>query len=194
MAGSALGAQEGEGAGGQLLQQLGGEVHGIKGLVGGVGDAQDMAADAYPPPAQDLAADGPGEHQGGGESAAEMAAAPHVVIPAVPDVAGEIGVAGAGEDLEILIVPRTLVLVADDHGQGGAGGAAVQGAGQDSGDIALQASGGGFVPAGGAAGHLDADFLHVQRLPGGQAVQNAADGFAVALPENGEAHPVTDGR
>lgn len=47
---------------------------------------------------------------------------------------------------------------------------------------------------GGAAGHLDVDFLHVQGLPGGQAVQNAADGFAVALPENGEAHPVTDGR
>lgn len=59
-----LGAQEGEGAGGQLLQQLGGEVHGIESLVGGVGDAQNMAADAYPPPAQDLAADGPGEHQG----------------------------------------------------------------------------------------------------------------------------------
>ena len=123
-----------------------------------------------------------------------MAAAPHVVIPAVPDVAGEIGVAGTGQNLQVLIVPRTLILVADLHGQGRAGGAAVQGAGEDDGRIALQAGGGGFIPAGGAAGHLEADFLHVQRFPGGQAVQDAADGLAVAFPENGEAHPITDGR
>ena len=52
------------------------------------------------------------------------------------------------------------------------------------GGVAFAARGGRLVGTRRPSAHLQADFVHVNRLAGGQSVQNAAHHLAVAFAEN----------
>ena len=58
-----------------------------------------MPAYRHAPAAEELLAQSARENQGRGQAAAEMAAAPHILKPVVPDMGGIIGMSRPGQDL-----------------------------------------------------------------------------------------------
>ena len=82
------------------------------------------------PAAQDLAGDGAGGDANGGLAGAGAAAAA-VVADAVLLEIGVIGVAGAEQILDVVVILRPGVLVGDQQGDGCAGGPVFENAGQD---------------------------------------------------------------
>ena len=76
----------------------------IKGAVLHGGDGADVGSDVDAPASQDLDCNTPGDTQGGGEPAGEVAAPPHVLVTAVLHLGGEVGVGGPGLVPELVVV------------------------------------------------------------------------------------------
>ena len=161
------------------------QVHGVIALVGDAPHGGDVGPHIDPLPGQDLLADTPGDAQGGGEPAGEVAASRHVLKAPVLHLGGVVGVARAGDVPEVVIVPRPGVGVADEGGQGGAAGAALRQAGEDLRPVPLLPGGGPGAPARGPAVEEGLEFLQVDGLPGGQAVHRHPDARGVGLAEKG---------
>lgn len=84
-------------------------------------------------------------------------------------------------DPPFCIISAAGVGVADHHGDGGAGGMAVDHTAQKLHHIRLGAGGGKPISAGAAAVHPLGDVRFIHRQPRGQAVQHSADGGTVAF-------------
>ena len=189
-----LGGQGGKGAGGKgrELAFAGGLAQG-KGR--GVLDRAHLlepGAHPHPFPFQELKQDAARRHDGGGEPAAEMAAAPGVVIALVFDPARIVPMAGPGGVPKAPIVLAVDILVGDQQAQGRAGGAALVCPAQDLGQIRLP-------PAGGKGGcalaplQLPGHEIQVDLQPRGQPLDHAAHGGAVAFPKQGQRQALAHG-
>ena len=86
------------------LQHLQGLPQGLERPVLHVGDGADVGSDVDAPASQDLDCNTPGDTQGGGEPAGEVAASPHVLAAAVLHLGGEVGVGGPGLVPELVVV------------------------------------------------------------------------------------------
>ena len=96
-----------------------------------------MGANAHPLIFQPLPAQAACDAQGGGQSAGEMATASRVLEAPVFDLSSVVGMAWPGAVFQILIIPGPGVGVADDGGDGCAGGEAVEDAREEFGPILL---------------------------------------------------------
>lgn len=96
---------------------------------------------------------------------------------------GPVGVGGAGEHVHggVAVVLGALVLVEDEHADGGAQGDAGLGAGLDLHAVLFVARGRDGGLAGAAAGHLRLDVGLGEGHAGRAAVDDAADGAAVGF-------------
>ena len=103
------------------------------------------------------------------------------------------GMAGAQQIRRFCIISAAGVGVADHHGDGGAGGMAVDHTAQKLHHIRLGAGGGKPISAGAAAVHPLGDVGFIHRQPRGQAVQHSADGGTVAFAKNGQAQCIAKG-
>ena len=146
------------------------------------------------PASQDLEGNAPGDTQGGGEPAGEVAAPPHVLAAAVLHLGGEVGVGGPGLVPELVVVFGAGVGILDDGGQRGSAGDAVHQSAQNLGRIPLLPGGGGGVPARGPALEEALELLQVHRLPGGQTVHRHPDGRGVGLAEHRHMDVLTEVR
>ena len=143
-----------------------------------------MGGDLNAPALQDLQADAPGDAQGGGEPAGEVAAPGHILEAPVLHLGGVVGVGGAGLVPQLAVVLGAGIGVADDGGQGGPAGASLRQPAQDLRHVPLLPGGGGAVPARGPAPQEGLELVQVHRLPGGQAVHRHPDGRGVGLAEH----------
>ena len=166
----------------------------IKGAVLHGGDGADVGPDADTPASQDLDCNAPGDAQGGGDPAGEVAAPPHVLAAAVLHLGGEIGVGGPGLVPELVVVFGAGVGVLDDGSQRSPAGDAVHQTAQNLGHIPLLPGGGGGIPAGSPALEEALELLQVHRLPGGQAVHRHPDGRGVGLAEHRHVDVLTEVR
>ena len=166
-----------------------GQRSGIVQRKAGVGDARtggDMGGDVDTSPAQRTQHDGTAGHEGGGDPAGKVPAAPCILKPVVLGIGGVIGVAGAQQVGGLGVIGAAGVLVFHHQRNGGAGGAAVHYAGQKLHGVCLGAGSGQAVAPGAAFVHAGGHKGFVHRDPGGHAVQHGADGPSVALAENGQ--------
>ena len=153
-----------------------------------------MGSDVDAPASQDLDCNAPGDTQGGGEPAGEVAASPHVLAAAVLHLGGEVGVGGPGLVPQFVVVFGAGVGILDDGGQRSPAGDAVHQSAQNLGHIPLFPGGGGGIPAGGPALEEALERLQVHRLPGGQAVHRHPDGRGMGLAEHRHVDVLTEVR
>ena len=150
------------------------------------GAGGDVGVDPHAQAAQRQFAQRPRRHRRGGDAAGKMPAAPGVLEAFILGEGGVVRVAGAQQRRGFGIVAAAGVGVAQQHRDGGAGGVAVQHAGQELHLIRLGAGGGKPVAPGAAAVHLPGQEIGVHRQAGGQAVQHRPHRRAVAFPEDGQ--------
>ena len=150
--------------------------------------ADDFGAEAL---AQPFFGNGAGGHAGGGFTGGTSAAAA-VVADAVFVPVAVVGVAGAELLGDGAVVFAALVGVADQQGDGSAGGFALEDAGKDFHAVGFAALGNVAAGAGFAAVEIGLDVVCTKRQAGRAAVDNAADGFAVAFAKSGDAEQLSE--
>ena len=154
-----------------------------------IGDARapgNMGGNVNARPAQGVQHDGTARHQRGSDAAGEVSAAPGILKAVVFGVGRIIGVAGAEQVGGLGVIAAAGVLVLDHQGNGRAGSVAVDHARKKLDLIGLHPGGGKTVAPGPALIHAGGQQRLVHRDAGGHAVQHRADGFAVALAEDGQ--------
>ena len=186
--------QNGEGFAPRGQQILLGQVHRVIGPVGDGPHGGDVGPHIDPLPGQDLLADPPGDTQGGGEPAGEVAAPRHVLKAPVLHLGGVVGVAGAGHVPQVFVVLGPGVGVADDRGQGGAAGASFVQARQEFRPVGLLPGGGPGPGPRSPAVEEGLQLLQVHFFPGGQAVHRHPDGRGVGLAEHRHVDVLTEVR
>src|SRR5690606_13631953 len=130
--------------------------------------------------------DGPGSDPRRGLAGTRPAAAA-IVADAVFGIVGEVGMARTVDVLDLGIVLRALVLVADHEADRRAGRPPLEDAGEDLDAIGLAALGRELRLARPAPVEPDLDLLGRQRQERGHAIHHDADRRAVALAPGGEA-------
>ena len=160
-------------------------LHVFKGLdVGRHGDSLGL---------QQLQADPAGDAQGSRQPAGEVAAAGHVLEPAVADLGREVGMAGPGAVPQVVVVSGAGVGVADEGRQGRAAGDVSHQSGDELRQVGLlPGRGRGGVPRR-PAGKERPQPVHIDSKPGGNPLDGHADGRGMGLAENGEAKPLAVG-
>ena len=143
-----------------------------------------MRGDLYSPAGQNLAGNGPSEHQRRRQPPGEVSPSPNIMVVAVFHIGGVVGVAGPRPHPQPLVIFRALVLIHNDGAKGRAGGNAVQKPAEHLGLVGFFAAGGSGVLPRGPAGHLCQDLLPVNGLPRGQPVHIHADGFCMAAAKD----------
>ena len=151
-------------------------------LVGGAADRRNPGGDRHL--GDDQPGDGAGRDAGGGLPRRGAAAAARIA-KAVFGLVGRVGMAGAGR--QVRIIPRTGVDIVDDQADRRAGGPAFVGAGEDPDPVRLLPGRGSGRKAGAAAVEPGLDILFGEGEAGRAAVDDRADGGAVALTPGGEA-------
>ena len=132
---------------------------------------------------QHLLGDDAGRHDAQRETAAEGTAAAEVVVAAVFDVGGEVGVTGTRMLPEAFIILAVGILIAEEDGERGAGGVTVVHARDNLREVVLYA-GGGAQGAGLAAGQVLGEVFFAHRDAGQYAVDCNADARSVGLAKN----------
>ena len=141
---------------------------------------------------EDLAGDGARRHPRGGLAGARPAAAPVVAHP-ILRIVGEVGVTRPVGVLDLAIVLRALILVADHQGHGRAGGDALEHAGEDLDAVRLAALGGEPGLARLAPVEPMLDLGRLERDAGRHAVDHDADRRPVALAPGREPEQLAEG-
>ena len=121
------------------------------------------------------------------------ATAAAVIAEAELGVEGEVGVPGAVLVLDVAVVAGSLVLISDQHGDGGAGGSALEHAGEDLGVIRLITLRGDLRLPGPAALEIGQQVVLGERQSGRAAVDDDDVGGAVRLAGGGHAKQVAEG-
>lgn len=129
----------------------------------------------------------------GGSFAGGASAAAPVVADAVFVPVGVVGVAGAELAGDCTVVFAALVGVADEEGDGGAGGCAFKHAGEDFHLVGFAALGNVAAGAGFAAVEVGLDVGFAEGEAGRAAVDDAADARAVAFAEGGNGEELSEG-
>ena len=155
-------------------------------------DLRDVAADAGAGEVgEDLFGDcAAGDADGG--FARRCASAAAVVADAVFGVVGVVGVAGAVLVFDGAVVAAALVFVVDEQADGRAGGLACKDAGEEAEAVVFLARGNVARGAGFAPVEFGLDGGFVQRDARRSAIENAADGRAVAFAVGGEDEVLSD--
>lgn len=115
---------------------------------------------------------------GGGTSAA---------LPVTGAILGVVGVVGVGGPVyfgHLVVGFGTVVLVANEDGDGGAEGFSFEGAGEDFALVGFVAGGGDFGLAGAAAVEFDLEIGFGERDEGRAAIDDDADASSVGFTES----------
>ena len=164
-----------------------GPLGGVAQVGGDVADAVDHAQDLHAAgQPEQLAGDGPRGHPGGGLAGGAAAAAAEVP-EAVLGVEGVVRVPGAVLPADVPVVPAALVLVADEHGDRGPGGPALEHAREDLRLVGLVPGRDDPGLARPPAGQVGRQVLDAQRQPRGAAVDDHHVARAVGLAGGGDA-------
>ena len=132
---------------------------------------------------QNVLTDRTRSHAGCGDAAGKVAAAAGILPAFIFGICRVIRVAGAQQIRRFCIISAAGVGVADHHGDGGAGGMAVDHTAQKL----------HHISAGAAAVHPLGDVRFIHRQPRGQTVQHSADGGTVAFAKDGQAQRIAKG-
>ena len=151
-----------------------------EGAVGDAGEFLQVGADADAEAKQGALRDRARRDERGGEAAAEMPAAAVILEAVVLDEGGVVGVRGTRKGAGIVAALR--IGIFDEDAQRRAGGMPFENAGDETERVLLDA-GGGIPAAGAAKGEFFFDEGGIDGDAGGKAVDNGADGFAVAFAE-----------
>ena len=141
-----------------------------------------------------LQGDAAGNAQRRREAAREVAAAGDVMVVAIANIGGVVGMSGSGHAAKPLVVLAARVRVLDDGRQRRAARVAVDEAGEDARSVGL-ATGRRRVGAPRCpAGEKGLKLVKVYRDARRQSLDDTADRLGVGLAEDGEAHGVPDVR
>ena len=100
---------------------------------------------------------------------------------------------GRAEDVaQVVVVGAMLILVADDEADGMAGGLPLEQSGEELHTVAFLAGGGQTALTRATAVELTLDEIQVEFQSCGTAVDDTADGCAVALAERGQTKEVSE--
>ena len=125
-----------------------------------------------------------GDAQGCRQAAGEMPATGDIVHVVILHARREVRMSRTGLAAQLGVVLGARVSVLDDRRDGRAGGVPIDHAGDDLGDVGLAALGRGLVATGGATVQKGLQRFLVNGDAGGDAIERAADGGGVRLPED----------
>ena len=135
---------------------------------------------------ENLQADAARDAQRCGQAAGKVSAARAVLIAAVFDLGGVVRVTGARRDSKIRVILRAGVRIADDGRERRAAGIAVHKAGEDLRRVGLLARRRPDVFARRAAIQKALEFVQINFLARGDALDRHADGRGMRLAEDGQ--------
>lgn len=170
-----------------------GEVQfGVGNVNGDVAHLRGVGLDIYAVLTEHEHGEGAGHDAGDGLAGRGTAAAAEVA-DAVFLLIGEVGVGGAEDVAQFLVVGGTLVGVAHDEADGRTGGLALEYAADDFQRVVFLAAGGEGALSRAAAVELLLNEAQVHLYAGGHAVYHAPDGGTVAFTEGGETEDLAEG-